>query len=61
MLDEFLDWFEDFLNGIIHSTYEIMSVLAFTVIAILTLPLWLIPFVFWFFFERRKSDGRKDM
>ena len=56
MIDKFMDWFFD----ISFKTYEmirdgciIIIVFAFLVI---TLPIWILPFIFWLFFVWEKKD-----
>lgn len=56
---DFLDWFTDTWNRINESVYEGLKMAVVIVVAILSSPVWILPFVYWFIFVRRK-DGDND-
>lgn len=60
MIEDFLDWFVDFLNAIRCGIGDAVRILFLFLVAVISLPLWIIPFVFWFFFERGKEHDHPD-
>lgn len=55
IIQDFLYWFiDDFLNGIFESAWAIVKFGVALVVAILLLPLWILPFIYWLIAERRK-------
>ena len=62
MIDKFMDWFFDKLfkaYEMIRDACIIIIVFAFLII---TLPLWILPFIFWLFFvwEEKDTDVSKQ-
>ncbi len=52
---EFLDWLSDIWNSVIETSWEIVKVGTAVVVGILTIPLWLLPFVVWLVFVKLKG------
>ncbi len=52
---EFLDWLSDIWNTVIDSTYEAAKVLLSIVVVMLTIPVWILPFVIWLVFVKLKG------
>lgn len=53
---DFLYWFAEYLERLIESIWYAMKKAACWALLIVTLPVWLLPFVYWFFFVREKED-----
>ena len=56
-INEFLDWYADVFDGAVHTAWEVMECIGRIVIAIITLPIWIIPFVVWLVFVKRKEGA----
>ena len=56
MPDKFLDWFADWLRCLREALYEAAKKALALFCAVLTSPVWLLPFMYWFIFVREK-DG----
>ena len=52
---EFLDWLSDIWNTVIDSTYEVAKTALAIVVVILTIPVWLLPFLVWLVFVKLKG------
>lgn len=60
-INEFLDWSGEVFNDIDYIARMVLEWIWRICIAILTLPIWIIPFVIWLVFVKRKEgadDGR---
>lgn len=55
---EFLDWLADTWNCVIDSARNIAKVILAVLVAILTMPVWILPFGVWLVFVKLK--GGKD-
>ena len=57
---DFLDWLADTWESILNTVWEAIKIAAMNLVYIFTMPLWLLPFVLWLIFVKRKggaSDG----
>lgn len=59
MLYDFLEWFindfvNDFVNDAIQKAWLVVKVVLLLWVAILLLPVWVLPFIYWFFVKRRE-------
>lgn len=70
-IDEFLSWFGDglrYLGQLLSDTVcqagnMILNIFAWVivlVIAILLSPIWVLPFIYWYFVERKKKEVNRD-
>ena len=56
MPDKFLDWFADWLRCLGEALYEAVKKALALFYAVLTSPVWLLPFMYWFIFVREKEE-----
>ena len=64
IIQEFIEWiFDDFFEGVLEVMeqalilgWEIIKVIFWTVLAVATIELWIIPFAIWFFL---RNDGEE--
>lgn len=56
---EFLDWFEDFGYRLAEALCDAIMMACRIFVIVLTLPVWLLPFVYWLIFVKKK-DGEDD-
>lgn len=52
---EFLDWLSDIWNTVIDSTYEAAKTALAIVVVMLTIPVWVLPFLVWLVFVKPKG------
>lgn len=52
---EFLDWLSDIWNSAIDSTYEVAKTGFVIVVVVITIPVWLLPFLVWLVFVKLKG------
>lgn len=61
---EFRDWFVNFLSNIAENIWECFCVVGkifyVSVLAIITLPLWILPFIYWLVFEKEREEDAAD-
>lgn len=61
MIEEFKDWFYyGFLWGIYEGGLTLLKLLFYGGIVIITCPIWLIPFAYWYFREWRTNKESED-
>lgn len=48
------EWADNALRHIIRAMQAVAFVVIVVTVAVVTLPLWIIPFIYWYFFERGK-------
>lgn len=56
MINSFLEWFGLKINGILENIKVAFIVVFVVAFLIITLPIWILPFVFWYFFIWEKED-----
>lgn len=70
-MDDFLEWFIDFIfrigdwlintiRNIADLFINIIAMVLAWVIVVLLFPIWVIPFVYWYFFVRKKDKEPDD-
>ena len=52
---EFIDWFFDFWERLAEALWGAIRTAMYWAVIVLTLPVWLVPFVYWFVFVRKKE------
>lgn len=72
MIDGFIDWFlGDFMHGIFETIRIvhkkafkifcfIIEIILFVVVGIITIPLWLLPFIYWYCLEWLGEEDGKE-
>ena len=53
---EFLDWFEDWWERLAVALWDAIKTALRLGLIVFSLPVWLVPFVYWFIFVR-KMEG----
>lgn len=61
MLDNFLEWLEDAINTMREDIVETAKFIGAILIVIITFPLWIIPFLYWYFRKWKKGVQDKKM
>lgn len=53
---EFLDWLSDFFISVLDVAELAAKVIFVVAVAIFTLPLWSLPFLYWLVFEKLRDN-----
>ena len=53
--EEFLDWFEDWWERLAVALWDAIKTALRLGLIVFSLPVWLVPFVYWFIFVRKKE------
>ena len=53
---EFLDWFETFLCRLAEALLDAIKKAYVLLVIVLTTPIWLVPFIYWRIFVKKKED-----
>ena len=56
MINSFLEWFGLKINGILENIKVAFIEVFVVAFLIITLPIWILPFVFWYFSIWEKED-----
>ena len=58
MIEEFWNWFKDAVNSIVdafwNAFWDALGVAWWTFMAVITSPVWIIPFLYWYFRKWKK-------
>lgn len=55
-MEEFFDWFVDWVKRLAQALFDAARVAVWIALIVLSSPMWLLPFAYWFIFVRKKEE-----
>lgn len=54
MIEDFFDWLNDAIVSVCDTIVDVAQIVGAIIIIAITFPLWIIPFLYWYFRKRKK-------